>query len=106
MIEHWVEAVDELRQPLEDDADNWKPWIKVWAQVEDLGGAEYHLAKQVEAGKVTTRVVIRWRDDIDRATMRVNDAGRILGIESVLDREGRRRKLELMCKEVDDGRAT
>lgn len=98
-IQRWTETLNKLNEPVED----WQDYVTVWAQAEDLRGREYHLARQAETGEVTTRFRIRYRSDIDRAKMRVVDGSRTFGIEAVIEPDGKRRVLEMMCKEVDTG---
>jgi SPP1 family predicted phage head-tail adaptor len=83
--------------------EGWSAVDSTWASVVDLRGREYLAAKEAHAD-VSTRVWIRWRDDVT-TTMRVHiPAGRVrertLSIEAVIDTDGRGRMLELMCREV------
>ena len=98
-IEEFGPTINEYNEEVED----WSFYAKVWAEVEDLSGREFHLARQVPAGEVTTRVKIRWRSDINPTKMRIVHGDRKLGIEAVLDAEGRKRELVLMCKELKSG---
>lgn len=83
--------------------EGWAAIDSCWASVVDLRGREYLAAQEAHAD-VSTRVWIRWRDDVT-TTMRIQITGdrtrsRTLEIESVIDPDGRRRSLELMCREV------
>ena len=80
------------------EVPDWMPLATVWASVEDLAGKEYFAAQQVNA-EVSTRIRIRYRGDI-KPQMRVVYGARVLDIQAVLDPEGRRRELQLMCKEA------
>ena len=101
-LEKLVKAENEYNELV----PTWVEEAKLWAEVEDLRGRDFHIARQVPAGEVTTRVGIRYRPGIDRKKNRIVDGSRILKIEAVLEPEGRRRKLELMCKELDSGRCS
>lgn len=69
----------------------------VWAQAEPLAGRELLAAQQTQS-EITTRFRIRYRPDID-PTMRVLWLGVPYDIASPpIDVNGRRAKLELMCK--------
>jgi SPP1 family predicted phage head-tail adaptor len=69
----------------------------VWASMEDVSGRE-----GVDAGRETpiiyTRIVIRWRNDV-RPDMTVthDETGDEYRVNSVMDTDGTRRKLILMC---------
>lgn len=78
--------------------EDWAPYAKVWAAVEDLSGREFWAAQQVQS-EVSTRVRIRYLPGVN-PTMRVVHAGRHLEITAVLDPDGRRRELQLLCKEL------
>ncbi len=97
-IEAYDAAVDEWGQPVE-------AWATVVtdlpAEVRDVRGREFWSGTQTPAGEVTTRVRIRYRDDVVFARqMRVVHQGRVLPVEAVLDPDGRRTELHLMCKEA------
>jgi len=86
---------DEAGQPIE----TWQDVCTVWAKIEDLSGREYLAAKQVLANEVTTRITIRWRNDVE-PTMRVIEGQQIFDIQSIVDPAGRKQQLQLMCKEM------
>ncbi|AEE98030.1 phage head closure protein [Mahella australiensis] len=94
-IQEAISAQDKAGQPIEA----WQDVVTVWAKIEDLNGREYLAAKQVPANEVTTRITIRWRDGI-KPTMRIITEQRIFDIQSIIDPDGRKQQLELMCKEV------
>lgn len=94
-IQRLMTGEDEYGQPL----NAWQDVVTVWANVEDLTGREYLAAQQVPTTQVSTRVTIRWRSDV-KPEMRVVHGSRLLDIKAVLDSDGRRRELQLMCQEV------
>jgi SPP1 family predicted phage head-tail adaptor len=77
---------------------DWMPVATVWAEVTDLSGREYFAAQQVQA-EVTTRIRIRYRPGV-APEMRVVAGARTFDILAVLDPDGRRRELHLMCRGV------
>lgn len=81
----------------------WEDVAPVWASVEPLSAREF-IAAQSTQSRVTARIVIRYRDDID-ASMRILHKGKIYNIEGVLpDNQSGREWLTLPCSEgVDDG---
>ncbi len=80
--------------------EGWSAVDSTWASVVDLRGREYLAAQEAHAD-VTTRIWMRWRDDVT-TTMRITTTNpdRTLEIEAVIDVDGRHRMLELMCREV------
>lgn len=58
--------VDEIGQPLDEPVEV----AKVWAAIIPLRGKALESARQIH-GKVTTRIEIRYRDDIDRTMFAV-----------------------------------
>lgn len=67
-----------------------------WGSVEDLAGREFFAAQQINA-EVTTRIRIRYLAGI-LPQMQAIANGRTYDILAVLDPDGRRRELQLMCK--------
>jgi SPP1 family predicted phage head-tail adaptor len=93
-----------VRPPSDDDVDDYgqtlDTWITVattWAAIEPLRGREYFAAR-AEHADVTTRIRIRYRDNIDR-TMRVRYASTEFEIGHIIHPEFARKELQLMCKE-------
>lgn len=79
---------------------DWVDYATVWAKVEDLSGRDYIQAQMLgEASLVTTRITIRWRADVD-PHMRVKAGNRVFDIKAVLDPDGRRRVMQIMCAET------
>ena len=76
----------------------WVPVATVWASVEPLQGREFMAARAANA-ETTHRVGMRYRGGVT-AKQRINFDGRILEIESVMNRDERNAELQLMCKEV------
>ena len=97
-IEAYDATVDDWGQPVEA----WAPVVTdLPAEVRDVRGREFWSGTQAPAGDVTTRVRIRHRDDVALVRqMRVVHDGRVLPVEAVLDPDGRRTELHLMCREV------
>lgn len=82
----------------DDDGNPRTEWWTVcqpYAKKEDLSGREL-FAAQAAQSEVTTRFRIRYRTGIT-AKMRVLCGGVIYNIVAVLDREGSKRELQLMC---------
>lgn len=88
------QPVDDFGQPMDDWVDVCKPW----ASIEALRGREYFSAQQTVA-QSDHRVIVRYRPDIE-PEMRLVHGQRVFDVQAVLDREGTRRWLELICKEV------
>ena len=90
-----------------DDVDEWGQPVAGWetvvpnlpAEVRDIRGREFWESGQAPAGEVTTRVRIRYRDDLTRQ-MRVLHGERTLLMEAIIDPDGRRTELHLMCREA------
>ncbi len=68
------------------------------AQIRGVGGGEFIRGVQVQAG-ITNLITIRFRDDVT-PNMRVIYGERTLNIQAAIDPEGRRRELQLHCKEL------
>jgi len=93
-----LERLIQTRSPLGEVIESWALVAVVWAQVLSLSGREWHEARQLPEGEVSTAITIRYRPDVER-TMRVVHGDTVLTIEAVLDKDGRRRMLQLMCRE-------
>jgi len=94
-IQHksWVQ--DPLTGEMRED---WTTYARVWAAVEDLSGREFWAAQQVQS-EVTTRVRFRYLPGVE-PSMRVLHAGRQREIGAGRERDGTRRELLLLCKEL------
>lgn len=95
-IGRYVEGRDEWGDPLPNPV--WQPVAAVWAAVEALTGRLYFEAQQSNI-QADHRITIRYCRGIEPG-MLVRHDGRELEIQAVLDRDGRRRWLQLMCREV------
>lgn len=84
---------DEYGEPIEGLTEV----CKVWGAIEPLRGREY-FAAQTENVDVTTRIRIRYRDDVDR-TMVVRYKNIEFEVLHVLHPEYAKNELQLMCKE-------
>ena len=80
------------------EVPRWSDFATVWAEVKDISGREY-TAMQQAISNVSVRVRIRYLDGVV-PTMRVIYGARTLEIVSVLDPDGRRIELHLMCQEI------
>jgi len=76
----------------------WQPVCTVWAAVEALTGRLYFEAQQT-AEQSDHRVTIRWRRGIEPG-MIVRHDGREFTVQAVMDKDGLRRWLTVLCKEV------
>lgn len=81
----------------------WKKVAEPWASIEPLSAREF-IAAQASQSEVTTRIVIRYRPDVN-ATMRIVYRGKVYNIHGVLpDPESGRDYMTLPCSEgVNDG---
>jgi SPP1 family predicted phage head-tail adaptor len=73
----------------------WGAFVTVRAAVRDLIGRELIAAQAVQS-QVTTKITIRFRDDIQPA-MRVVRGADVYEIENVMNPSGRRDWIELLC---------
>lgn len=76
----------------------WKTVAEAWAEVKARGGGETLTASQPMA-QATYTISMRYRADIsvrDRLEWRERE----LEVHAVLDKDGRRRWLELVCGEI------
>ncbi|WP_250532432.1 phage head closure protein [Caballeronia sp. ATUFL_F1_KS39] len=91
-----VQIDDETGEPVITD---WTDKGSVWAAVEPVSGREWLLSAEFREG-VTTRIRIRWRDDID-STWRVihtrTSGETVYNIDAVLPRYEGMSELHLMC---------
>lgn len=94
-----LQRLEQQRNALGEALDTWVPLASVWAEVRDLSGREWYEARQLPEGDVSTTIIIRHRSDV-RRTMRVIFGARVFDIVAVLDKDGRGRMLQLMCREV------
>jgi SPP1 family predicted phage head-tail adaptor len=71
----------------------------VWAAVEPLSGRELLAALQAQS-EVTVRVRMRYRSDVTAAMQLLHGSKTYEVVSPPIDRMGKRRELELMCKEI------
>lgn len=76
---------------------SWQTLTTVWAEIHTLSGDERFDAGKL-ASTVTHRITLRWRNDIT-PEMRVVFGTRIFAIRAVLERDGKRRSVELVTEE-------
>lgn len=88
------------RNEIGEAVETWVTVAHVWAEIRALSGREWYEARQLPEGEISTTIVIRFREDIDR-TMRILHNARKFNIVSVLDPDGRKKQLQLMCLEVE-----
>ena len=81
---------------------NWKTVANVRAAVEPLQGREFFANASVNNENII-RVRIRYGVNVDN-TMRVKYGKRSLEITSIIDSKESHRELQLICKELNDGR--
>ena len=78
-----------------DVAETTETICTVWAKKEDLSGSERFRAMQIQSD-IATRFTIRWRGDL-YPQMQIVIGLEVYQIEAVLDPDGRREQLQLMC---------
>ena len=94
-IQQQTSTVDDFGEP----EDTWADVATVWASVEDLSAKEA-LRDTAYTAQITTVVTMRHRTDIESG-MRIVDGNRTLEIAApAIDKEGRIRQIEILCKEV------
>lgn len=76
----------------------WTDIANVWVEEIPLSGREFFAAKQINAS-LTTKIRMRYRPDI-KPEMRILLEGRTLDINNVMDMDGKKKVLELLCSEV------
>lgn len=95
-----IQAKQATRDAYGAEVVTWGDVATVWAAVEPLAGREFLQAQQVQEA-VTTRIRVRYRGDVAYTPeMRASWDGHLYNILSVIEVEGRRRELHLMCEEV------
>jgi SPP1 family predicted phage head-tail adaptor len=77
---------------------SFAPLAQVWAKIDPVSARDQFVEQRQEQS--TTHVVtIRWRSDV-KSQMRILHRGRKLLIQSVIDRDERRRFLICECEEI------
>jgi SPP1 family predicted phage head-tail adaptor len=75
----------------------WQTVATVWAEIRTLSGNERMAAGQL-ASQVTHRILLRYRTDVTQE-MRILFGTRVFAIRAVLEKDGRRRALEILAEE-------
>lgn len=94
-----IEALSSTQNEYGEEVSTWATFVTAWAAKEDLTGGELFGAQQVSA-EVGTRFTLRYRNGIT-PKMRVLNSGDAYNIEAVLDQDGKRRWLHLLCTRTD-----
>jgi len=76
----------------------WQNYKTVWAAIKPLTGREYFASQQVNA-EVSVQIQMRYIPGIT-PKMRIVEGSKVYEIEAVMDVEGKRKELQLLCKEV------
>lgn len=92
-----IESSSASRDAVGGEVLTWASVATVWAAVEPLAGREFLDARRLEA-EVSTRIRIRYRAGLVPG-MRVTWGDHVYDILAVLERESRRREIDLMCRE-------
>jgi len=75
----------------------WTTFTNAWVSIEQLNGSERVVAQQLNPD-VSVRMWMKWQDGIS-PTMRVSYGSRHFDIMAVMDLDGKRRFLQLLCNE-------
>lgn len=75
----------------------WQTVTTVWGEIISGGGNESSRAGQLSS-VVTHRITLRWRADIT-PEMRVVFGTRVFAIRAIIERDGKRRSIELLTEE-------
>lgn len=93
-IEEPATGTDEWGQPTQ----GWQAFLTdIPAEIRDIRGREFWAVQQAPTAEVYTRVRIRYHGGVTRL-MRVRDGNRTWPIEAVIDPDGKRTELHLMCR--------
>ena len=82
-------------------AESWSTAFSRWCRIRGRAGDEFFAADQTRAN-VTHMVTCRY-DPAITTKHRISTGGRVLTIGAVLDRQGTKEKLELLCEEQAEG---
>lgn len=95
-----IQELTGIKDPLSGEilGEDWQDVCTVWAEIKALRGREYFAAQQTIA-ESNHEITIRYRKGI-KPTMRAVFNTRNFDIQAVLDKDGRKRYLTLICKEV------
>lgn len=95
-IGKYVEGRNEWGDPLPGPV--WQRVALIWGSVEALTGRTFFEAQQSHI-QSDHRIIIRWRRGVEPRQI-VRHGDREFEIQAVLDRDGDRRWLHLLCREV------
>lgn len=87
-----------------EELKNWETFTSAWISIEQLGGSERVVASQIFAD-INVRCWMKFQDGIKpKMRLNYNSGARIFDILAVVDRNGKRRHLQLLCVErVESG---
>ena len=77
----------------------WREDQAVWAEFMTVGSSEQFSNKQ-ETNRITQKVRIRYRDDMNSTEYRINFKDRIMNIDSLYDPDESRRFIHMRLAEV------
>ena len=92
-----IQSKSESQDATGDPVESWSTLAAVWAEDVPLSASEHFAAHSFES-RVSRRLRVRYRTDVT-ALMRVNIGSRYYDIEGVVDPDGKKRSLELYCRE-------
>ncbi len=98
-IGYYTQEEDQWGDPVPGSKPMWNRVARVWASVEGLRGSHYFQAQQ-NVNQSDHRVKIRYSKDV-KPGMIVQHDDREFTIQAVLDEDGKRRWLTLICKEEE-----
>ena len=93
-----IEQVTSTRDSMGVPEETWSTLATVWAEVAAVSGREFVEGFRTQA-EVTHSIWIRYRSDVT-ARMRCAEGSTHYDIVAVLDPDGRKEKLRLMCREI------
>ena len=94
-LQHATTSQDEYGEAIE----SWSELDTVWAAVEPMQGREFLEGRRLEQ-EVTTRIRIRYRDDLQPLVLRATWGSHTYDVVAVLEVQSRRREIHLMCREI------
>lgn len=74
---------------------SWEQVSREWADIESISGREF-IAAQASQSATVFRIQVRYRSDLE-SSWRIREGANVYEITAVLP-DGRRRRLELMCR--------
>ncbi len=91
-----------FQNPTGEEEIRWTPWLRRWASIEPLRGAERAAADTI-ISTTDTRIRLRWTPGIERinpkwrARHRVAGVDTIYNIDSIIDLDRRHEEVQLLC---------